>query len=210
MLNKNPKKRYNIKECLDHKWFDKARSNKNELDSKFLDNLSNIKRNCQLKTAALNLYVKYISNSQIKKIREQFEAIDTDNSGYIDAVELARAFRTYNPDLPQEKIDSLIEKIDVARDQKIAYSEFLMSTVSTRKQLNDNRIMMLFKEFDFDGDAYISRDELKEMLDNMNQPCSEKDIDEIMKEHDTSKDGRISYDEFCTMLIYDDAHELTS
>lgn len=41
-----------------------------------------------LKKAAVNVLVKHLETSQIQKLKAEFEKLDTDNSGFLEAKEL--------------------------------------------------------------------------------------------------------------------------
>ena len=71
-----------------------------------MENLVEYRGSSRLKRAALNILVKMLPHSEIKKLREQFELIDTDSSGIIDANELANAMKQ-NPkiQISDEEID---------------------------------------------------------------------------------------------------------
>ena len=76
--------------------------------------------------------------------------------------------------------------------------------MSTRKLLNENRLLMLFKEFDTDDSGYITRENLEEAFTKLEKPLTKAEINTIIEEHDDSRDGKISFDEFCKMLLGDD------
>ena len=41
-----------------------------------------------LKKAAVNVLVKHLKTDQVRKLKEEFEKLDTDNSGFLEAKEL--------------------------------------------------------------------------------------------------------------------------
>lgn len=57
-----------------------------------------------------------------ERLAEAFDRIDSDDSGYIDAANLAEML---GHDFPKEEIDSIIQEADLTKDNRISYSEFL-------------------------------------------------------------------------------------
>lgn len=207
MLEIDTKKRYTAEQCLKHDWFKVAKEmiddEKDPLDPQLLHNLSTFKSSSKLKKAAMNLFVKMLKPKELTSLREQFEALDQDNTGKINASELAKALKESNVHFTDKQIEGIIKEIDYAGNGEINYSEFIAATLTTRNFLNENRLFMLFKEFDTDDSGFITKDDLIEAFEKLGKPISIQDIDQILKAHDGSKDGKISYDEFKTMMIGD-------
>jgi Ca2+-binding EF-hand superfamily protein len=57
------------------------------------------------------------------KTREDFNAIDTDDDGYITADELKESFKD-NPKVSAENVATIAEMADADGDQKITYEEY--------------------------------------------------------------------------------------
>lgn len=210
MLQVDTKKRYTAEQCLKHKWFDVAKENKNEekdaLDPGLLKNLLEFKGSSRLKKAAMNLFVKTLNPSDLEKLREQFEVLDENNTGQVDAAELSNALQKANLEIPEKQINAIIKEIDAADNNMINYSEFIAATLTTRSLLNESRLMMLFKEFDTDDTGFITKDNLQEAFKKINRPLSDKDIKMILEQHDDSRDGKISYEEFKKMMMGEEQH----
>lgn len=209
MLQVDTKKRYTAEQCLKHEWFIKAGEFKNDSDKDPLDpdmitNLLSFKGSTRLKKAAMNLLIKSINGAEFDDLREQFELLDKDSTGNVDAEELSKALRNAKFVISEEQIDAIIKEVDDANNNTINYTEFLAATVKARKYLNDNRLMMLFKEFDTDDTGYITKENLEEAFSKLEKPISSTEINKILDTHDSSKDGKISYEEFAKMLLGDD------
>jgi calcium-dependent protein kinase len=148
--------------------------------------------------------VKMVSAKEIEQLKKEFEKIDTDNSGYINAEELFEAMKKSNIKVPITEINRIIEEIDFKGNNQINYSEFIAATLQTKKILNNSRLMIIFKEFDVDNSGYITRDNLMEAFKRLGKDASEKDIDDILIEHDKAGDGQISFEEFKLMMLGED------
>jgi Ca2+-binding EF-hand superfamily protein len=53
--------------------------------------------------------------------------------------------------IPQEKIDEIIEEVDYFGNQKINYTEFLVATIDVKHFLDDGKLKALFSQFDTDN-----------------------------------------------------------
>jgi Ca2+-binding EF-hand superfamily protein len=61
--------------------------------------------------------------SDSDKTREDFDAIDTDDDGYITADELKESFKD-NPKVSTENVATIAEMADADGNQKITYEEY--------------------------------------------------------------------------------------
>jgi Ca2+-binding EF-hand superfamily protein len=61
--------------------------------------------------------------SDSDKTREDFDAIDTDDDGYVTADELKESFKN-NPKVSAENVATIAEMADADGDQKITYEEY--------------------------------------------------------------------------------------
>ena len=50
--------------------------------------------------------------------------------------------------------------MDIKKNGKINYSEFIAATLDVQKYMTDERLMEIFKHFDVDDTNYISRDNI--------------------------------------------------
>lgn len=209
MLEVDTKKRYTAEQCLKHKWFTaaieaKGDEDKDPLDQDLLKNLIQFKGSSQLKKTAMNLFVKTTNSAEFEKLREQFEKLDENNTGYVDAAELTNALQKSDLNIDESQIEKIIKEVDVAGNNMINYTEFLAASLTARRLLNENRLLMLFREFDTDDSGFITKENLEEAFTKLEKPLSKAEIEQMMKDHDTSKDGKISFEEFCQIFIGED------
>lgn len=62
-------------------------------------------------------------------LKEEFEQIDTDHSGYVSINELKKAIENNGMSKSTEEINAIIEKLDDDGNKLINFTEFLASTV---------------------------------------------------------------------------------
>jgi serine/threonine protein kinase len=101
MLTVDRKKRINTKDALNHPWFECTIASDSSSPSKkkfaqpvgqeVLTKLTEFKSESLLKQAALNIFVKTIHHSEMAHLREEFQAIDKEGTGFIDHHELMEA-----------------------------------------------------------------------------------------------------------------------
>lgn len=79
-------------------------------DEDVIVNLKNFKKTSKLRSVALNILVKMLPPSEVETLKKQFEEMDKDNSGFIDAEELGRAMKINKSiTIPDEEIDDIIK-----------------------------------------------------------------------------------------------------
>ena len=99
MLERDKKARISSKEALEHVWFDVFCRNTlaeegESLDEGVLDALWQHRGQSMLKKAVLNVFVKTLLRSEeIEHLQHEFQKIDTDFTGTIDAQELQIALK---------------------------------------------------------------------------------------------------------------------
>ncbi|XP_071354865.1 plastin-1-like [Trachinotus anak] len=78
--------------------------------------------------ATMENHVTQISREHLEELREAFNKIDIDNSGYVSDFELQELFREANFSLPGYKVREIIEIFiagDTNKDEKISFEEFV-------------------------------------------------------------------------------------
>ena len=209
MICVDRKKRYTAQKCLEHPWFKEALGKKDDgpeggeenIDKEVIDRLKAFKGSSKLKKAALNVLVKMLGPKDIEKLSEQFQKIDTDNSGFIEISELEEAIKKAKHEMTAKEIRSIISEIDYHGNQRINYSEFLAATISVQSILTHERLWALFKQFDVENKEEITGDNIKDAMAKLGKKVSKEEIEEIMRKHDVSGDKAISFDEFKQMML---------
>jgi Ca2+-binding EF-hand superfamily protein len=73
-------------------------------------------------------------------LRKEFHAIDKDGTGLISAKELKEAIKQSDINIPDEKIEQIINEVDYQGNHRINYTEFLVATLDV-KQFLDERML---------------------------------------------------------------------
>lgn len=74
-----------------------------------------------------------LNPSDVESLRQQFQRIDTDNSGFIEANELQAALK--DKSAQASELQAILKELDYNGNEKINYSEFLVATISVQKFL---------------------------------------------------------------------------
>lgn len=206
MLTRDPKRRITAEQVLQHDWM---RVNGAALDEpiipEVLTRLKNFTGMQVMKKEALKVIARNLPASELQGVKEMFEAIDEDNSGFITVDELREGLRKKGAELALEEVKNMVDSIDVNGNQKIDYEEFLAATMHLNKLSREEVMHKAFCYFDKDGSGFISKEELSEALKEVGEVV---DLDVIMADVDINNDGMIDYEEFCIMMRRNDMEQL--
>lgn len=202
LLTYDPDDRISAEEALQHPWI---QDQKVEIDAtaanNALGNLKAFRSGQKLKVAAAS-YIgsQLISKSEKEKLGQTFKALDANGDGKLSKEEIMNGYEEhFGKFLNEDEIDSLFEAVDTDKSGFIEYSEFIVATMSSKKNMSEEKLTAAFKLFDTDGNGTISPDELKNVLSSSGQ-ISDEAIDEILNQADENNDGEIEFDEFCKLM----------
>ena len=201
-LEKNPKLRPNAVTALKHKWFDglkKETFDTARLSRKVLENMRLLTTPSKFKKLVLAFMVNLCTAEESKKLKEMFEAIDTNNEGFIDVEELTAAFKSVKIDLSEEKVQEILDNVDILENGKINYTEFLMATIDLKTKEGRHRIEEAFNYLDVDGSGCITVDDLQSaFLRAGKQILNPEELEKMMSEVNEKKE--VTIEEFLKMF----------
>ena len=191
--------RYNAKQVLDHPWLKNA-SNKPltefNFDPLFLFRYMN---SSILKKMSLMFIASRLGDNEIKDLKQIFSAFDTDKDGQISLQELEKGLLELKSiHSCEQDIEDLFNSIDVDKNFRIDYTEFLAATISEKTYLQKDRLFEAFCMLDKDNDGRITKEEIMEVL--RLEKGKEKDIENYIKQVDINGDGIIDYIEFLQLM----------
>ena len=203
LLDYNPAKRLSAEQALENTWL-KSNSEKTQdeinLNDDIIGNLTKFKSIVTLQKATLAFLTNQISiNQEIKKLKDEFDKIDTNKDGEISKEELIKCLETIYPEAEAiKRTNEIFGEIDFNNDNSISFSEFLTVNMKKEKILNEDMLTKAFKLFDIDGNGYITVTELKQTMPL--QITNNQQWIELVKEVDQDGDCQISFEEFKEMM----------
>ena len=120
----------------------------------------------------MNLLVKTASEDDVKDLKLQFQAIDTDGTGMILASELTAILKKQDMNVSDADVLEIINQMDYHGNQKINYSEFLAATMDVRNFLTDSRLKAVFQQFDTDNSGNITAENIKLAMQKLGKEIS--------------------------------------
>mmetsp|Transcript_38327 Transcript_38327/g.101536 ORF Transcript_38327/g.101536 Transcript_38327/m.101536 type:complete len:499 (+) Transcript_38327:91-1587(+) len=207
LLKMNPKDRYTAQQCMNHVWIkEKAPKAKNApISNNFVDNLRGFRSQNKLKKAALHIIAGELSDSQIKNLRETFQALDNNGDGLLTSAEMKDGLEKAGlKDIPAD-LQDIMKNVDADGSGVIDYTEFLAATLDKKLYMAEDMCWRAFARFDQNGDGKISVQELAEVLkdSDVSNLVGGQSAQEIMTQVDTDGDGTIAFEEFCRMMRAD-------
>jgi len=193
----SPDKRLTAEQVLKEVWVkDNAPNSNKALLPVMMDGIKEYAKSNKLRKAVLTYIASRLSDKEIKKIKEIFQNIDTNNDGKLSLEELKKAV-SLSGEFKMEYIDEIFKSIDTDNSGNIEYTEFISASIEKNIYLNEEKLKDAFKLFDADGSGKISRAEIAKIL---HLDKNSKEIDNILVKLDTNKDGEIDFEEFLNMM----------
>ena len=191
-----PEKRLTAAQVLQDTWVkDNAPHSSSTLIPTKKDGLKAYANSNKLRKAVLTYIASRLSEEEIKKIKEAFQAIDTDNDGKLSYEEMKKVFS--KGDIKIEFNEDIFKQIDTDNSGNIEYTEFISACIDKNVYLNEEKLKEAFNLFDADKSGKISRDEIEKVL---KLGGNSKEINAIFTKHDTNQDGEIDFKEFLEMM----------
>lgn len=193
LIMKDPKRRISAQKALQHKWL-KGGAGTEDLGRDLIESLSNYTSVSKLKKVLVRLLANQMSDSDKKALKFQFDSMDTDGDGNINAEEFSSYLvkQGYAKDSADRTAKRIVKQLDQDGDEKISRSEWQDARLAQKFQ-EEAIIRAQFKRIDANNDGYITHDELARLFGGQ---LSGELIKQMIEEIDINKDGKISYDEF--------------
>ncbi|KAF9426209.1 calmodulin-like 3 [Podila epigama] len=150
------------------------------------------------------------SESQVVNIKQQFNAMDIDQDGYITEDEFLKALENANRNPEEYDSRKFFYEADKNKDGKINFNEFLeacdklglggQNASGLQGKKDQREIDAIFKEFDLDGNGVITADELGKVLSRQGENLTKEQLKDMIKAADLNGDNVIDKEEFARMV----------
>ena len=148
----------------------------------------------------------------IMSIRREFMIADNDNNKTVDINEFRKFCHDYRIPINDNEIQILFSELDINRNGKIDYEEFLRGVIGEMSDRRRNIVLQAFKVFDKKQNGVIEKDDIRDNYNAKLHPdvqSGKKTEEEVLAEFlDTfeyqfsllndgkTKDGKITMEEF--------------
>jgi calcium-dependent protein kinase len=197
------KDRYTAEQVLKHPWFKNA-SNVPLSDIEFNSNnlFLNFVNGSFIKKMGLMFIASRLDENEIDKLKQIFSGFDKGKDGQISFEELQKGLlEIKSSHFTEEELREKFNSIDVDKNGKIDYTEFIAATIEEANYNKKERLLEAFQNFDKDGNGQISKSELLETLKA--KKCQEKEVEKFIKAVDKDGNGKISFEEFMELMKED-------
>jgi calcium-dependent protein kinase len=190
-LNKNSTKRPSASEALNHPWFSnviKDTHNVKKIKKEILLNIKNFNISYQFKLMVLKYLVdNKLSHEEKQIFKASFYALDFNHNGFIIEQDLIKAFKLFNIDIDEERIEHLFNILPDNKNLGLGFSEFIMAGIDKKLILTEKNLEDAFNYFDINKTGDIEFDNLNSaLLRNGKRYVNSNDIntiiDEVMKD----------------------------
>mmetsp|Transcript_15070 Transcript_15070/g.12786 ORF Transcript_15070/g.12786 Transcript_15070/m.12786 type:complete len:221 (+) Transcript_15070:1006-1668(+) len=163
--------------------------------------IKNFRSEGRFKQEVFKVMILFLTEEEMKQLRQSFRYFDRDNTGYISVEELKEAMEELGHKMTKHELDTIIGQLKLDKNRKMLnYSEFLSALIDQKHLSTKERLWMAFRHFDVDDSGYITADNINEAMIRSGRRIPEEEIQRMIKEFDITKDGKISFNEFLNIM----------
>ena len=203
-LNKDPDKRPSAIEALSHKWFLHfiQVSNQKYITQDILLNIKNFNYKQQFKIMVLRYLLSLLNESELKKYKKAFYAINYKNNGTISKEEMKKAFSIGKIDINDEVINNVFRLVDQNEKGTLDYTDFLVASYDKNDLLTEKKLELAFQYYDVDNSGLIEIHDLKDAMLRHGKAVVDSDDTKKLIQEITKYDNleTIDFKQFCKMF----------
>ena len=138
MLTYDYKNRISAADVLSHAWIKKfSQDNVDiQIERNVLENLRMFNAQHKVSQTVLTFLVsKLTTKSEMENLRDVFIKLDKEGNGKLNKEELIAGYKEVYGDLyiEEEVMDNIMKQVDIKKDGKINYTEFIVATIDKKK-----------------------------------------------------------------------------
>ena len=192
--------RFSAKQVLEHPWFKYVNKIKNKKINIKLDVFKKYSEENTLKKIILYFIATRLNEKEIEELNVLFKKFDKDFDGQINYREFENSFTEYqkkNYIFNEKEIKHFFNLIDINKNGKINYSEFISASIAGRKDIIERRLLDAFAHFDKNQTGKIKKEDLIKAL-HVDISLKEKGVETILNE--LSDNELVDYNQFLNSL----------
>eukprot|EP00955_Chlamydomonas_euryale_P028855 304062-Chlamydomonas_euryale.AAC.24 len=192
-------RRASAAQLLQHRWFKvAATAPAAALGAHMVKRLHAFAGMSRMKRLALVVLARTLTDNDVKRLRELFAAMDTNQDGRIDSEDLHNALAKVGAAIDETEMQELFCASDIDGTGQIDYEEFIAAMLdSNRVARRAEAVRKSFEELDKDGDGFISPEDLVRVMPRGSSIELARDM---VKEVDKDNDGKVGFNEFRQMM----------
>jgi len=208
-LKVNPAERVSMSDLLNHKWLSEnvkglfTDAEKQEHREALYRNLAKFSKGDKFQQGIITFIIHSLGqDEETSALGNLFATLDSSGDGKLTAAELLEGLQiVFGLDPAAVNAESVMAAMDVDKDGRIDYSEFLSATMNHEKLLNNDNLAKVFHYLDVDNNGEVSYEELLSKLDAAGLSRRNKDVwDRILAEADANGDKVLSEKEFILQM----------
>ena len=142
-----------------------------------------------------------LTREQKQDIKDAFDSIDSDGSGYLEVEELKLAMKALGIDNGKDDINRILEDMDRNKDGQISYDEFLnLLTLEITDKDHAEEIKRLHFNMADENTLKINFDSLRKLCDDLGEHVTDDEIREMIEEADTDNDAEVDANDFYNLM----------
>ena len=104
----------------------------------------------------------FLEENSLEDAKKGFLALDKNNDGTLAPEEIKEGYNLHlSSNKTEKEINEIIESLDLDKNGKINYTEFILAAVKRDQAISEAQLMNAFELIDYDNNDGISLEEMK-------------------------------------------------
>jgi len=203
LLQSDEKVRLSGKRALHHKWIEQRTKRNQPTSGEVVNSLKKYADAHKFEKAVRHSMATHLTSSELHKLRNTFEQLDTDGAGTISIEDLKAVLSTESK-TGHDIFQGLdISHFDLDGDGQVDWREFVAAVMEDHDVYNEDNLQKVFEEADTDKSGTLCHAEISKMLGNDHE-FSREILEAIKKARGGTQalgDVKMSLSEFKEMII---------
>lgn len=205
LLEKDPSRRYTLKEALAHRWFqDTAGTVDSSISPAVISSMMSFVQSNKFRAKALGIVADCLTAREAAQLREQFFKLDLNSDLNLSQAELGTALEKLGLKVAGEQLSEFMASIDSDGSGTINLQEFLAATAELSLKQHKQSAMRAFARFDLNGDGLVSFEEAKLALGVEDEEGLAQLRDLLQQYNTTEASGSLTFEDFLKFLGLND------